>query len=101
MGKTGVVIDQLDAQNVEFLLTKIVDIIGSREFVDLLLSWIIAAIDRKVQMSLNVQSSLIESLTYLISIEGSKDYRFDELQISEINRVYNILKANLASFNNS
>ncbi len=100
MGKTGVVIEQLDGQNVEFLLSKVVDLIGSHEFVDLLLAWVIAAVDRKVPLSLNIQSSMLECLSYLLGLESSNDYRLDELQISEVNRVYNILKANLASFNN-
>jgi len=101
MGKTGVVIDQLDSQNVEFLLYKIVDLIGSREFVDLLLAWIIAAVDRKVVLSLNIQSAILEALSYLLGSEGASDYRLDEMQISEANRVYNILKASLSSFNNA
>lgn len=99
MGRTGIVIDKLDEQNIEFLLDKIIDLIGSGEFVDLLLPWIIAAVDRKVPLTLNVQSSIVECLTNVLSPKGTEQYRFDEIQISEINRISNLLKANIASLN--
>ena len=101
MGKTGIVIEQLDAQNIEFLVNKAVDLVKSREFVDLLLSWMVAAVDRKVNLSLNTQSVMLEALGGLLGLEGAEEYRLDEVQISEVNRVYNILKASLTSFNNS
>jgi len=97
MGKTGVVIDQLDAQNIEFLLNKAVDLVKAREFVDLLLGWMVAAVDRKVNLSLNIQSIMLEALGGLLGLEGGEEYRLDEVQISEVNRVYNILKAALNS----
>jgi hypothetical protein len=99
MGRTGIVIDKLDEQNIEFLLDKIVDLIGSGEFVDLLLPWIIAAVDRKVPLTLNVQSSIVECLTNVLNPKGAEQYKIDEVQISEINRITNLLKANIASLN--
>ncbi len=97
MGKTGVVIDQLVSQNVEVLMERVVELIGAHEFVDLLLPWVIAAVDRKVPLAAGVQSSIMNCLSYLLGLESSGEYRLDELQISEVNRAYNILKASLAA----
>ena len=97
MGKTGIVIDQLDGQNIDYLLTKALDLIKSREFVDLLIPWVVAAIDRKVRLSLNIQSAIMETLEELLELEGSEEYQLDELQISEVNRIYNILKIKISS----
>eukprot|EP00826_Nyctotherus_ovalis_P022490 TRINITY_DN17428_c0_g1_i1.p1 TRINITY_DN17428_c0_g1~~TRINITY_DN17428_c0_g1_i1.p1 ORF type:complete len:101 (+),score=26.51 TRINITY_DN17428_c0_g1_i1:451-753(+) len=96
MGKTGIVIDQLDAQNTEYLLTKSLDLIKAREFVDLLISWIIAAIDRDIKTSLNVRSSMMEVLRELLE-EEDEEYQLDELQVGEISRVYNVLQMSSAS----
>jgi hypothetical protein len=99
MGRTGVVIEKLDEQNVEFLINKIADLIIAGEFTDLLLPWLIAAVDRKVVLTLNTQSSIIECFSQTLGPANAKIYHFDELQISEINRIINLLKANLASIN--
>lgn len=96
MGKTGVVIEQLDGQNVEYLLGRAVDLVKAREFVDLLIGWVVAAVDRKVKMSLNTQGAIIDTLGDLLELEG-EEYQLDELQISEVNRAYNLLKMSLSS----
>jgi len=95
MGKTGIVIEQLDGQNVECLLGKAVDLIKAREFVDLLIDWVVAAVDKRVKLSLNTQGTIIDTLEDLLEVEGGEEYQLDELQISEVNRAYNILKMNL------
>lgn len=99
MGKTGIVIDKLDEQNIEFLLDKIIDLIRSEEFVDLLVPWLIAAVDRKVQLTLNLQSNISECLWSILNPKETDHYNFSQVQISEINRISNLLKANLASIN--
>eukprot|EP00826_Nyctotherus_ovalis_P009630 TRINITY_DN12547_c0_g1_i3.p1 TRINITY_DN12547_c0_g1~~TRINITY_DN12547_c0_g1_i3.p1 ORF type:complete len:198 (-),score=72.73 TRINITY_DN12547_c0_g1_i3:51-644(-) len=98
MGKTGVVIEQLDGQNVEYLLGRAVDLVKAREFVDLLVGWVVAAVDRRVKMSLNTQGTIVETLGDLLELEG-EEYQLDELQISEVNRAYNLLKMSLSSLN--
>jgi len=100
MGKTGIVIDQLDMQNVEYLLMKTLDLIKAKEFVDLVISWVIAAVDRNIKLSLNMQSLMLEVLGGLLNSEESEEYQLDELQISDLNRIYNLLQMNFTSISN-
>lgn len=100
MGKTGIIIDRLDEKNIEFLMDKIIELIRSEEFVDLLLPWLIASIDKKVPLTLNLQGNINECLLCLLNPKVTDHYHFTEVQLSEINRIANILGENLASINN-
>jgi len=91
MGKTGIIIEKLDPQLAENLVIKIIELLESGEFIEFLLGWIIAVVDRKINLVSTVRNNLIKSLGNLCENEGSKG-RLDEMQMSEANRVFNILK---------
>ena len=91
MGKTGVVIELLDVSNAKKFLAKALNSIKEREYIDFFLAWIIAAVDRDVELSIDVQNSILEIFKELLEVSFMDYFRLDELQVSEINRVYNLL----------
>ena len=96
MGRTGVVIEHLDQPNIEFTLSKIIDLLSSGDFIDLLLTWVIAAVDRKIRLSINIQSNLARCLSELLSEELQSRHPIDAVQLAEVTRVYSLLKENLS-----
>jgi hypothetical protein len=98
MIKTDVVIEHLDIQNTEYLLLKVIDLVKAREFLDLLLPWLISAVDRRFDLSLNTRSMIMETLEELLQSEESSEYRLDELQVKEVSRVYSKLRKELILF---
>ena len=66
------------------------DLIGSREFVDFLLPWISACVDRRVQMSIPLVRSIQNCLRELVLL--GRDAGIDEFQQCEVKRVYAVLQ---------
>ena len=91
IGKTGIVLDKLKDNIIENVLEKIAELISVGEFIELLLGWIIAVIDRKFNISNKVKDSLGNAMTILCEDDEMMG-RLDEMQLSEANRVLNILK---------
>ena len=90
IGRTGIVIEQLDSHNTECLVKRMLDLIGSREFVDFLLPWISACVDRRVQMSIPLVRSIQNCLRELVLL--GRDAGIDEFQQCEVKRVYAVLQ---------
>jgi len=88
IGKTGVIIEHLDITSLEHLLMRIAEMIREREFVDLVFPWIVAAVDNKMRISKTLKAEILTALEDLL-----KDHNFylDQLQVDEINRIWNIL----------
>ena len=97
MGRTGIILKNLDQANCEYLLSRIIDMIGNQDFVNFLLPWTISYVDSKIQLSLHLQSSLSEALRSLLD-EKNQSQKLDNNQILEINRVLVNLKDNLEYF---
>jgi len=91
IGKTGIVLDELDLDIIENVLSKAAELIISGEFIELLINWIVVAIDKKYKLSNKLKRTLIRS----ISTVCENEKRIDEMQISEANRVLNILKLDI------
>ena len=92
MGRTGVgILDKLDSVVIAGLLPKVIELINSEEFIEMLLGWVIAVVDRKIALSPDIRASLTNTLSNICEGESKKG-RLDEMQLSEANRAYNILK---------
>lgn len=92
--KTGIVLDKFNAALIENVLTKIAEIVISGDFVELLLGWIITAVDKKFKLSVGLKGALENALTGLCE-DDDKMKRLDEMQLSEANRILNILKIDI------
>ena len=94
MGKTGVVIGRLSPKYGEDLLMRAISILRQREFVDLILPWMLHSIDKRLELPLRIRREMLNVLEDLIR---TNDFEFDEVQASDINRICNILKLSIAS----
>ena len=84
----------------EYLLTRILDMISSGDFIDFLLPWMTAWIDRKIPLTINLQSSILDCFGILLQAEDKDKTQLEEVQICEINRIYNLINNNLALIQN-
>ena len=75
MGKTGVCISQLNKSVLEFLVSKIIDMISKRDFLNVLILWMQeltkAIIDDQHILNFNTITSYIESVKRLSEDYGS------------------------------
>ncbi len=95
MGKTGIVVERLEPSIAETLVIRVVELVQTGEFIEMLLSWLIAAVDRKVALSAGCRNAISECLAWVCSNVEQGKVRLDEVQLSEANRVFNMLHTGL------
>jgi hypothetical protein len=73
MGKTshaGDTLEQLNKPNLHHVLSKIVEFLEEKEFVDFLIPWVSACMDHNIELTSTHRSSLIDCIKGLLSSQS-------------------------------
>lgn len=73
MGKTshaGDTLEQLSKPNLDHVISKIVEFLEEKEFIDFLVPWVSACMDHNIELTSTHRSSLIECIRGLLSSQS-------------------------------